>query len=156
MITPEAVDRLKNSLGRIFTVVKTHHYKQGQKYGHLASAIPKPNYRLVIGNATWIHTKPANSGVYSTAALAVRNAATLGEQYVVEHKILMKSYNGYLSFKEADKELILYTAGNDALAPLKTQYIGFVDLPVLLMIDHICQKTAIKMTTVQKQEYKAT
>jgi hypothetical protein len=34
-------------------------------------------------------------------------------------QILMKSYNGYLSIKEAGKDLILYTAGNDALAPLK-------------------------------------
>ncbi len=41
MITPEAVDKLKNELGGIFTVTKTHHYKQGQKYGHLASAIPE-------------------------------------------------------------------------------------------------------------------
>ncbi len=36
VITPEAVDRLEDELGGIFTVVKTHHYEQGQKYGHLA------------------------------------------------------------------------------------------------------------------------
>ncbi len=52
VITPEAVDKLKDELGGIFTVTKTHHYKQGQKYGHLASAIPEQKYRLVIGNAT--------------------------------------------------------------------------------------------------------
>ncbi len=59
------------------------------------------------------------------AALAVRNAAALREQYVAEHKILMKSYNDYLGIKEADKDLVLYEAGNDALALLKKQYIGF-------------------------------
>jgi hypothetical protein len=48
VITPEAVNRLKDEHRRIFTVAKIHHYKQGQKYGHLASAIPKPKYRLVI------------------------------------------------------------------------------------------------------------
>jgi hypothetical protein len=32
VITPEAVDRLKDKLGGIFTAVKIHHYKQGQKY----------------------------------------------------------------------------------------------------------------------------
>jgi hypothetical protein len=74
MITPEAVDRLKDELGRIF-------YKLGQKYGHLASAIPKPKYRLVIGNAAWIHAIPANPGAYSMAALTVRNAATLQEHW---------------------------------------------------------------------------
>ncbi len=57
-ITPEAVDKLEDELGGIFTVTKTHHYEQGQKYGHLASAIPESKYRLVIGNATWTHTIP--------------------------------------------------------------------------------------------------
>ncbi len=52
LITPEAVDRLKDKLGAIFMVAKMHHYEQGQKYGHPASAIPEPKYRLVIGNAT--------------------------------------------------------------------------------------------------------
>ena len=68
----------------------------------------------------------------------------------------MKSYNDYLGIKEAGKDLILYAAGNDALAPLKKQYIGFGDSTVLSMINHLCQKTAIKMTTAQKHLYKAT
>ncbi len=75
---------------------------------------------------------------------------------MAEHKILMKSYNNYLGVEEAVKDLILYAAEDDALAPLKKQYIGFCDLTVLLMIDHLCQKTAIKMTTLQKHDYKAT
>jgi hypothetical protein len=29
VITPEAINRLKDELGGIFTVAKTHHYKQG-------------------------------------------------------------------------------------------------------------------------------
>jgi hypothetical protein len=52
VITPEAINKLKDELGGIFTVPKTHHYKQGQKYGHLASAIPEQKYRLVIENTT--------------------------------------------------------------------------------------------------------
>jgi hypothetical protein len=79
MITLAAVDRLKDELGGIFMVAKTHHYEQGQKYGHLASAIPKPKYRLVIRIATWTHTIPADPGAYSMAALTVRNAAALQE-----------------------------------------------------------------------------
>jgi hypothetical protein len=90
------------------------------------------------------------------AALAVGNSAALREQYVAEHKILMKSCNNYLGIKDAGKDLILYVAFNDALAPLNKQYIGFGDLIVLLMINHLCQKTAIKMMTAQKHEYKAT
>jgi hypothetical protein len=156
MITLEAIDRLKDELGGIFTVAKTHHYEQGQKYGHLASAIPEPKYRLVIRNAMWTRTIPADPGAYSMAALAVGNAAALREQYVAENKILMKSYNDYLGIKEAGKDLILYAAGNDALALLKKQYIGFGNSTALSMIDHLCQKTAIKMMTAQKHEYKAT
>jgi hypothetical protein len=154
VITLKAVDKLKDKLGGIFTVTKTHHYEQGQKYGHLASAIPKQKYRLVIGDATWTHTVPGNPCAYLQAALGIGNSATLQEQHVAEHKILQKSYNDYLGIKEAGKELILYAVGNNALAPLKKLYIGFGDLTVLEMIDHLCLKTAIKMTTAQKQEYK--
>jgi hypothetical protein len=75
---------------------------------------------------------------------------------VAEHKILTKSYNDYLGAKEAGKDLILYTAGNNALALLKKQYIGFGNSTVLSMIAHLCQKTAIKMMTAQKHEHKAT
>ena len=41
MIPPEAVDKLEDELGGIFTVTKKHHYEQGQKYHHLASVIPE-------------------------------------------------------------------------------------------------------------------
>jgi hypothetical protein len=124
-----------------------------QKYSHLASAIPEQKYRLVIGNATWAHTVPGNPGAYSQAALSVGNSAALQEQHVAEHKILQKSCNDYLGVKEAGKELILYAVGDDALmAPLKKLYIGFGDLTVLKMIDHLRLKTAIKMTMAQKHE----
>ncbi len=56
---------------------------------------------------------------------------------MAEHKILQKSYNDYLSVKEAGKELILYAVGNNALAPLKKLYIGFGDSTVLEMINHL-------------------
>jgi hypothetical protein len=147
VITPEAVNKLENELGWIFTVTKTHHYEQGQKYGHLTSAIPESKYRLVIGNATWVHGVPADPGVYSQAALGAGNAAALREQLVAEHKILQKSYNDYLGIEEAGKELILYAVGDNALAPLKKLYIGFGDTTVLGMIDHICLKMAIKSTS---------
>jgi hypothetical protein len=82
VITPEAVDYLEDELGGVFTVVKTHHYTQGQKYGHLASAIPESKYRLVIGNATWTHTVPTNPGAYSADALNTGNAAATRKQFV--------------------------------------------------------------------------
>jgi hypothetical protein len=155
VITPEAIDKLEDKLGLIFTAAKTHHYTKGQKYRHLASAIPKSKYsRLVIGNATWTHTVPTNLGAYSADALNAGNAAATHKQFVAQHKIKQKSYRDYLNVKEAGKELILYTVGNNAAAPLKKQYIGFGNTTVLAMIDHLCLKTAIRMMTLQKYEYK--
>ena len=66
----------------------------------------------------------------------------------------IESHASYLKVEEAGKELILYAVGNDALAPLKKQYIGFGDETVLTMIVHLRTKTAIKMTTAQKHEYR--
>ena len=82
MINPEAVDKLEDELGGIFTVAKTHHYEQGQKYGHLASAIPESKYQTIIGDTTWTHAAPANPGAYSQAALGAGNAAAQREQLV--------------------------------------------------------------------------
>jgi hypothetical protein len=45
--------------------------------------------------------------------------------------------------------------GNDALAPLKIQYINFGDATIHSMILHLREKTAIKMMTSQKVEYKS-
>jgi hypothetical protein len=44
--------------------------------------------------------------------------------------------------------------GGDALAPLKNQYINFGDATIHSMIKHLHEKTAIKMTTSQKYNYK--
>jgi hypothetical protein len=154
VITPEAVIKLEDKLGRIFTVAKTHHYTQGQKYGHLASTIPESKYRLIIGNATWTHTVPTNPGAYSTDALNAGNAAATRKQLVAQHKIKQKSYRDYLNVEEAGKELILYKVGDNAVAPLKKQYIGLGNTTVLAMIDHLCLKMVIRMTTAHKYEYK--
>jgi hypothetical protein len=154
VITPEAVDKLEDKPGGIFTIAKTHHYSQQQKYGHLASAIPKSKYRLIIGNATWTHTVPTDPGAYSADVLNASNVAATHKQFMAQQKIKQMSYRDYLNVKEAGKELILYAVGKDAVAPLKKQCIGFGNMMVLAMTNHLCLKTAIRMTTEQKYEYK--
>jgi hypothetical protein len=122
---------------------------------HLASAIPtKSKYRLVIGNATWTHTVPTNPGAYSADALNAGNAAATHEQFVAQRKIKQKSYREYLNVEEAGKDFILYAVGDNAVAPLKKQYIGFGNTTLLAMINHLRLKTAIRMMTAQKHEYK--
>ncbi len=88
-------------------MVKIHHYTQGQKYGHLASAIPESKYRLVIGNTTWTHTVPTDPGAYSADALNSGNAAATRKQFVAQHNIKQRNYIDYLNVEEAGKELIL-------------------------------------------------
>jgi hypothetical protein len=41
IIMPEGIDKLKDKLGGVCTLIKMHHYMEGQKYGHLASIIPQ-------------------------------------------------------------------------------------------------------------------
>ncbi len=93
---------------------------------------------------------PTDPGVYSADTLNAGNAAATCEQFVAQHKIKQKSYRDYLNVKEAGKELIFYAVGDDAVAPLKKQYISFDDTRVLAMINHLRLKAAIRMTTAQK------
>jgi hypothetical protein len=53
--------------------------------------------------------------------------------------------------------LTFLSNGDDALAPLKLkkQYINFGNATIHSIILHLHEKTAIKMTTSQKFEYKA-
>ncbi len=114
----------------------------------------RKNTDFVISNNAWTHAAPANPGAYLAAALGVGNVAAQRKQFVAKHKVLQSSYANYLGMEEAGKELILYAVGDNALAPLKKQYIGFRDTAILSMLDHLCQKTAIRVTTAQKYEYK--
>ncbi len=92
---------------------------------------------------------PTDPGAYSTDTINNSNAVALRKQYVAEHKIKQKIHKDYLSVKEVGKELILYTVSNDALASLKRQYVGFGDMMILAMINHLHLKMAIRITTAQ-------
>jgi hypothetical protein len=109
---------------------------------------------VVIANATWTYTAPINLGAYAATALGAGISAAQQEQIVANHKDNQTSYAKYLGTQEAGKELILYGVGDNALAPLKKQYINFGDATIHSMIKHLHQKTAIKMTTSQKYDYK--
>jgi hypothetical protein len=67
-----------------------------------------------------------------------------------QHKETQTAYTKYLRAQEAGKELLLYSVGNDALAPLKKQYINFRNSTMHSMILHLCERMAIKMTTSHK------
>ncbi len=155
IITHESVNILKNELGGAFTILKSTHFNKGQRYGFLATVIPKAKYRIVINNPMWAYTAPGNPGAYAAAALGANVSAAQREQIVERHKEEQTSYAAYLGAQEAGKELLLYGMGDDALVPLKKQYINFRDATIHSMILHLQEKMAIKMTTSQKFEYKS-
>jgi hypothetical protein len=155
IITPESIDGLENEIGGAFTKLKSTHFAEGQRYGFLATVIPQEKYRIVISDAAWIYEAPVNPGAYAAAALVQGVSAAQREQLVAQHKEEQTAYADYLGSQEAGKELLLYGVGDDALAPLKKQYINFGDATIHSMILHLREKTAIKMTTSQKFEYKS-
>ncbi len=155
IITPESIDTLENELGGAFTILKSTHFTNGQCYGFLASVIPKDKYRIIINSPAWVYAAPVNPGAYAFMALAAGVSAAQRKQIVAQHKEEQMSYANYLGSQEAGKELLLYGIGDDALEPLKKQYINFGNATIHLMILHLQEKKAIKMTTSQKIEYKA-
>jgi hypothetical protein len=154
IITPESIDALKNELGGAFTILKSTHFTEGQRYGYLAIVIPEAKYQVVISDAAWTYAAPADPGVYAAAALVAGVSAAQQDSLVAQHKIEGTAYADYLGAQEAGKELLLYGVGKDALAPLKKQYINFGNSTIHSMILHLREKMAIKMTTLQKYDYK--
>ena len=106
-------------MGGIFTILKSNHFDEGQRYGYLACVIPQEKYRVVIADATWMYMAPNNPGAYAATALRAGVSAAQQEQIVANHKDDKISYTEYLGAQEAGKELILYGIGDNALAPLK-------------------------------------
>jgi len=99
--------------------------------------IPQEKYRILISDATWNYAAPDNPGAYAVAALAPGVSAAQREQLVTQHKKEQTAYADYLGSQEAGKELLIYGVGDDALAPLKKQYINFRDSTIHSMILHL-------------------
>ncbi len=114
IIMPESIDNLENKLGKAFTILKSTHFNEGQQYSFLAMVIPPAKYCIVI---RWVYAAPGNPGVYAAAALGANISLAQREQIVACHKEEQMLYPDYLCAQEAGKELLLYSMGNDALAP---------------------------------------
>ncbi len=44
VITPEAINNLKDKIGGIFPILKSTHFAKGQHYSYLACVIPEAKY----------------------------------------------------------------------------------------------------------------
>ncbi len=82
VIMPEAINNLEDEIGGIFTILKSTHFNERQRYGYLVCVIPEEKYRLVIGNNTWTYVAPQNPGAYAAAVLLAGISATQRKQLV--------------------------------------------------------------------------
>ncbi len=67
------------------------------------------------------YAAPVNPGAYTAAALAAGVSVAHQKQIIAQHKEIQMAYTKYLGAQEAEKELLLYCVGGNALAPLKKQ-----------------------------------
>ncbi len=86
IITPKSIDTLENKLGGAFTILKSTHFNEGQRYGFLATVIPQEKYQIVINDPMWVYTAPGNLGVYAAAALSANISTAQRKQIVAHHK----------------------------------------------------------------------
>jgi hypothetical protein len=114
VITPEEIDNLEDEMGGIFTIIKSTHFNERQRYSYLACVIPEAKYQLVIANNTWTYAAPKNPGAYVAALLNAGVSAAQHNQLVANHKEEQVSYTKYLGAQEAGKELILFGMGDGA------------------------------------------
>ena len=73
-----------------------------------------------------------------------------------QHKQKNDEYQTYLGIETGTKELIKYTLGDDALAPLKKRFIEFGDKTPQKMIVHLRDKVCLKITATKKDDFKRT
>ena len=145
-LTHVGIDKLKSQCAEIAAAAKTHSYTQGQQFGHIADIITESKYRILISDATWVHTPPVDPGAYAQAALVAGASAAIREQTVANHKILQDDYKKYLAVQEVMKDIIKYAVGNSPIAALKEHYIGYGGCTVKEMFAHLYNKAAVKMT----------
>ncbi len=110
---------------------------RGNDTGNFTCIIPEEKYSIIITDPTRIYAALVNPGAYAAAALAAGVSTAHREQITVQHKEMQTAYTEYLGAREAGKELLVYGVGDDALAPLKKQYINFGDATIHSMILHL-------------------
>ena len=73
-ITTKTLDILEEDIGGILVSVKSTHYGQGAKYGHLAVILGKTRMCNIINDPNFLYNIPVNQGAYDPAVIG--NAAT--------------------------------------------------------------------------------
>jgi hypothetical protein len=61
IITPKSIDTLENELAEAFTIQKSTHFAEGERYRYLACIIPEEKYCIIIVDPTWVYAAPVKS-----------------------------------------------------------------------------------------------
>ena len=152
-ITPEAIDDLEEELGAILVECKSHHFPQGQRYGHLAVILGQARMRNLYADKAYTYTVPVDQGPYDTT---IPRTAGTGVRATAEatHNRLNANSLVYEGVCTGTNDLIIYAVGEDAVAPLKKRYIGFGDTTPQEMIAHLRTNVCVKMNMKEKDLYK--
>ena len=152
-ITPEAIDDLEEELGAILVKCKSHHFPQGQKYGHLAVILGQERMRTIYADVAYTYDVPIDQGPYDTTIARNAGAGVRAEAEATHNRLNANSlvYEGVCT---GTNDLIIYAVGEDAVAPLKKRYIGFGDTTPQEMITHLRTNVCVKMNMKEKDRYK--
>ena len=84
-ITPETLDIIEEEIGGILVSVKSTHYDQGSKYGHLVVILGDTRMRKILNNQTnLVYDTPVDQGVFDLAVIA--NTATAANRSQTEEQ----------------------------------------------------------------------
>ena len=125
-ITPKTLNILEEEIGGILVFVNSTHYDQGEKYGHLYVILGETRMCKILNNKpNFVYDTLVDQGAYNPAVIANASSATNRYQMEAQHYLKNYKYQRYLGIETGTKEIIKYAVGNDALAPLKKQFIKF-------------------------------
>ena len=110
-------------------------------------------YRDAIGDQKFVYATPTDQGAYYPNAGNNMNEAQRAQEEA-EHKRKNVSYEVYLGFAEACRDLIIYAVADSAVAPLKERYVKYGRCSLQAMMKHLQEKLCVKMTTMEKDTFK--
>ena len=153
-ITQEGIKNLEEEISAILVDVKSDHFKEVRINGHLSVIIPVEEYRTIIGDNAWTYNPPVDIDAYNptsyNAIAAVR--AVKGE----ERKRKLASLETFNGTFEGAKDLIIYGVGEYSVVEINQQYVVYGGVTPKKMMQHIRDKTCIKMTMLDKSNFKKT
>ena len=99
--------------------------------------------RVVLGKDAWTYKAPTHQSNYDAAA-AHTNAGPL-TQLKSQHKAKNYNYEVYVGIDTGAIDLILFAVGDEALSPLRKQYIDFTGGNSHSIMKHLRKNVCLKL-----------